>query len=201
MEVSKERLMSFHDKIIDIGGAQGVYITKTGYQKGAIDIAKKYGITLLEIRKPNEKDWDGRIKKINSTIQMIIPHIEKFKIAIDSKWCEKQGITQSDIEKGFYVNSNESYIIDETNNSTKTLIDIFKNLDYSKERKKFSQKYDNAYYINDSLNIKYKIIEISFEYFNNIISHTFEIDGDKTIEAIIKDTLTGEYKSIPYISY
>ena len=36
-----------------------------GFQSGAIVYAQKYGIQLMEIRHPIDKDWEGRIKNIH----------------------------------------------------------------------------------------------------------------------------------------
>lgn len=36
-----------------------------GFQNGAIVYAQKYGIQLMEIRHPIDKDWEGRIKNIH----------------------------------------------------------------------------------------------------------------------------------------
>lgn len=48
-----EKIDAFHSKVADIGGAIGVFVSKNGYQSGAIKLARRYGIQLREIRVPN----------------------------------------------------------------------------------------------------------------------------------------------------
>lgn len=66
--VSLEKVRNFHSVINDIGSAQGVIVTKTGFQKGAVTYAEHHGIDLKLLRKPNDADWEGRIKTISITI-------------------------------------------------------------------------------------------------------------------------------------
>lgn len=63
-----EKIRNFFGVIHDIGNAQGLIVTKTGYQSGAAQFANFYGIGLKELRKPNDLDWQGRIKDIHITI-------------------------------------------------------------------------------------------------------------------------------------
>lgn len=63
-----EKARSFFGVIHDIGNVRGIMVTKNGYQRGAVDFAKFYGISLKLLRKPNELDWQGRIKDIHISI-------------------------------------------------------------------------------------------------------------------------------------
>lgn len=45
----KADLLEFHSKITDIGNLQAICVSKAGYQRGAIDYAKHYGIQLLTL--------------------------------------------------------------------------------------------------------------------------------------------------------
>ncbi len=47
--VEKAEVMEFHSKAIDIGNIQAVFVSKSGYQRGAIDYAQHYGIQLLKL--------------------------------------------------------------------------------------------------------------------------------------------------------
>ena len=66
--VSKEKILAFHDLLKDIGNIHGIFVTTNGYQSGAREYAEKYGIQLMEIRKPNDDDWDGRIRDVTITV-------------------------------------------------------------------------------------------------------------------------------------
>lgn len=47
--VEKSEVVDFHGKIQDIGNIQGIFVSKNGYQSGAVDYANHYGIKLLSI--------------------------------------------------------------------------------------------------------------------------------------------------------
>ncbi|MGP4073235.1 restriction endonuclease [Piscibacillus sp. B03] len=63
-----EKVRNFFGVLHDIGNAQGIIVTKTGYQSGAAEFAKFYGISLKVLRRPNDEDWEGRIKDIHINI-------------------------------------------------------------------------------------------------------------------------------------
>ncbi len=48
-KVEKADVVDFHGKVQDIGNIQGVFISKNGYQSGAITYGNHYDITLLKI--------------------------------------------------------------------------------------------------------------------------------------------------------
>ena len=47
--VEKSQITDFHSKLNDIGNIQGFFVSKSGYQQGAKDYGKHYGIDLLGI--------------------------------------------------------------------------------------------------------------------------------------------------------
>ncbi|WP_052241787.1 restriction endonuclease [Plesiomonas shigelloides] len=64
-----EKVRNFFAVLHDIGNSSGVMVTKSGYQSGAKSFAEHYGIGLKLLRKPNEDDWEGRIKDIHVSIK------------------------------------------------------------------------------------------------------------------------------------
>lgn len=60
-----EKVRNFFAVLHDIGNSNGLMVTKTGYQSGAIDFAEHYGIGIKILRKPNKQDWENRIKDIH----------------------------------------------------------------------------------------------------------------------------------------
>lgn len=63
-----EKVRNFFGVLHDIGNAQGLIKTKTGYQSGVAGFANYYGIGLKVLRRPNDQDWQGRIKDIHIDI-------------------------------------------------------------------------------------------------------------------------------------
>ncbi|MEW6360079.1 MAG: restriction endonuclease [Planctomycetota bacterium] len=67
--ITLEKVRNFFAVLHDIGNCRGLMVTKTGYQSGAVDFAKYYGIGLKLLRRPTKEDWKGKIKSIQ--IQLI----------------------------------------------------------------------------------------------------------------------------------
>lgn len=203
--VSKEKINAFHDKLNDIGGVKGVYVTKKGYQSGAKEIADKYGITLIEMRKPNEKDWEGKIKEIDLNLQLYFQDVYDFSIDVDKNWLEKQNEkTIKEVEiKGHRFNTESTYILDKNTNDKKSIKNIINELTWNKIQgeQEFTKANDNLYLIVEERNLEIKINTIRFKYRYNIGKQQIKIDGEKSIKAIIKDSITGEVSTMPYIQY
>jgi len=85
-----EKVRNFFGVLHDIGNAQGIIVTKTGFQSGAAEYANYYGIDLKLLRKPTEKDWEGLMKDlyINITAKTIVSSENKplmFQIRLKPK--------------------------------------------------------------------------------------------------------------------
>ena len=52
---------------------KGVIVSKEGFTSGAIAIAKQKNISLVEMREPNDADWEGRLKTIHITLHVSSP--------------------------------------------------------------------------------------------------------------------------------
>lgn len=57
------------DDLVD--PAEGVFITRTGYQSGATKVASYYGISIWTFRAPLETDWDGRVRTVTIDIGLM----------------------------------------------------------------------------------------------------------------------------------
>ena len=88
--VSIGAISDFQGRLIDIGGAKGVFVSKNGFQKGAVDYAKQYDIVLKELRYPTVKDWKGRVKTLIFTISICSSHIVKREFEFDMAWIKEK---------------------------------------------------------------------------------------------------------------
>ena len=68
--VSIDKVSAFHDVLNDPQDVHGIVATKVGFQNGAKEWAKKYGIQARIIRHPIEEDWKGRIKDIHLQVNL-----------------------------------------------------------------------------------------------------------------------------------
>lgn len=69
---------------------RGVFVTKTGYQSGAKEVAEKNGILLYELREMTDADWEGCIKVIE--VQMLIqsPNTNIANLILDNDWLKEE---------------------------------------------------------------------------------------------------------------
>ncbi|MGA9213755.1 MAG: restriction endonuclease, partial [Methylocella sp.] len=68
-----EKARNFFAVVHDVGNCAGIMVTKTGYQSGAAAFCKYYGLTPKLLRKPDEKDWEGRVKTIHINMIPRVP--------------------------------------------------------------------------------------------------------------------------------
>lgn len=95
-----EKVRNFYGVLHDIGNAQGIIVTKTGFQSGTAKFAKYYGIGLKILRKPTSLDWEGRIKNINMTItaKSVISSSDK-PLSVQVIWRPKDEMQRLSLEK------------------------------------------------------------------------------------------------------
>lgn len=88
--VDQGRLHAFRSVIDDITAndvtTRGIMITSVGYQSGAKQIAKAYGIAVLELRAPIDADWAGLIRTIHIDLTMQVPSVTNIGVRADPKW-------------------------------------------------------------------------------------------------------------------
>lgn len=129
--VDQGELLKFKAIIDDLPGQpRGIFVSKTGYQSGAIDTAKANGIVLYELREPTDKDWQGRVKTINLSLHFFLPK-NGIEMIPDGKWVLEEAKRlnfQLDDKTNFEFAgmSNEMHLYDKDNNSCATMADVLK---------------------------------------------------------------------------
>lgn len=64
-KVKKEHIFAFKGVLDDLPyGTSGIFVSQSGFQSGAIDVARAYGIRLYELRKPTDEDWGNTITSV-----------------------------------------------------------------------------------------------------------------------------------------
>lgn len=86
--ISKSIVAAFHGILLDIGNMNGIIVTKSGFQKGAKEFAKFYDINLIKLRPPKAEDWKGRLKVIQTDIQLVNSKATGWYIQFDYDWCK-----------------------------------------------------------------------------------------------------------------
>ncbi len=127
--VSKGDVMAFHCVLQDIPGQpNGIYVTKTGYQSGAIEYAKFHGNPLWELRPPTKEDWENRIKDIHFEIHCSTPDV-KLEFSFDNEWARNKfdelGIEP--VELSMAGMKRDIYIFDKQFQQTNETLDSIEN--------------------------------------------------------------------------
>lgn len=82
--VPQKEMLAFVEIIRDLPtGTKGVFITKSGYQKGAINVAKANGIDIYVLRAPNTNDFKNKMMKMQLNLNIEMLYYKDIRIEID----------------------------------------------------------------------------------------------------------------------
>jgi hypothetical protein len=88
--VDQGELLKFKAVLDDIPGQpRGVFVTRAGYQSGALDVAKSNGIIVYELRQPTARDFGG-IHTIAYDLRIFEPHLTGVKMGADIQWLAEE---------------------------------------------------------------------------------------------------------------
>ncbi len=201
-KVSQDKLLTFKSVIDDLPGhPKGIFVTKTGYQKGAKAYAEANDILLYELRKPNDKDWKGYIRNVVIDLTMFVPHISDLKISIDGNWFREHypNVTSKPNLSGYansfclFQNDREKAI------PLQNIInDLVKTNNYSTSPVVIEKEFLEPTYIDygkDGIDVL-KIKKISFVVSFRTINDTITINGDDVVKFILKNVLDNKVNNI-----
>lgn len=85
--VSQGAMLTFKAVLDELpNGTKGIFITKTGYQKGARDVAMANGISIYTFRDTAEESWNGQIPMIEVRLQLRAPFFYKAQFHMPVAW-------------------------------------------------------------------------------------------------------------------
>ena len=79
-KVSKAQALELSGKIDDANIEKGILVSKCGFTRGAVTIAKSKGISLVHLRRPIPSDWDGFLKVVSGEINYIVDVVYDYKL-------------------------------------------------------------------------------------------------------------------------
>lgn len=193
--VSIGRVRDFYGVLVDIPGLSGIFATLVGYQSGARRYADHYGISLKELRSPNETDWRGRVKTIVITFHIVVPEITKFAPQISRSFLDAMS---PDEEIRISINTHEKIIFGPPGSaSSYSYEDLRQMLPHGHETEHgLTHKLllpDHIWKVNGR---ELPIDGVDFVYDVNIEEETKTLDGGALAKAIIKDAISGELKFV-----
>jgi len=184
-----ETVDAFLGKLQDIEVDKGILVTKSGYTGPAKKSAREHGLDLIELRKPAEEDWQGRLKVIHIQMQMYYPEIYNIELKTDRK--ELVGKEMAGL-------ANELILTDENGNLYKDLNQIIQeniNNDWTEEQKVANVIFEKLYFLKVN-NEKIPVKGFSFKYCFHKTPQEIIIDGERTVELIMKNAFTEEIRTI-----
>ena len=197
--VKAEKIEAFKTVLMDLNDPIGIYVTKHGYQKGAIDVAKNYGIQLMVIHGPEDEDWNGYIKTFH--IDLVLQMIEHIRVlvVVDKVWAEENSIHEFHLE-GFM--DSEVYLC--IGDKRESLRQIAEEFPRDKEGKDFKKilKYDKEDVYIECRGTKkiddfrYKIKGFEFTYDIHHYHDSITIDAANMIKAFVKNVIEEETKIV-----
>jgi hypothetical protein len=197
--VNKGELLKFSQILQDIPGQpRGVFVTKTGYQKGAKEVAIANGIILYELRELTDKDWDGSIREININLILKKPNVI-IKPIVDVEWCKTKLREKGHNSLSLHISENRHRIVDENNNTIdiESIIEslIQRAIKEDKEQQREHLFDSNAFLLIDN-EILDKIKIIGVEIIVNLMrsSDQIKIKFDEMIKFILKNVINKDIK-------
>lgn len=198
--VDQGELLEFKGVLDDIPGQpKGVFVTRTGYQKGAFEFAKKNGINLYVLREPTEEDWRGRVRDIFITLYAFLPHSEKVEIIHDEDWLRKEaarrGIRKNNLEVSFAGLTDEIFLEDESRNRLGSIYDIInslypKGMGTLKATKKSRHFEEPTFIITNNPDIpRVKINEVKATVSVSVDKREIKVEGKRIISVILRDVI------------
>ncbi len=100
--VKQEQILAFRAILDDLPGQpRGIFVTRTGYQSGAIEVAKAHGIQIYELREPTAKDMEGKVMSFHLRISVFAPKSTNIEPFFDQAWAvaerERRGFERDEV--------------------------------------------------------------------------------------------------------
>lgn len=192
--VSIGKLRDFHSVLEDIGNINGIFVAKHGFQSGAKQYAKSKNIKLMEIRHPEEEDWEGRIRDIHFQLHAAFVTVTDRKIQLDDEWMKANTAYQKGDQISFHCWNHEVFVEDQEDGTCTSLYELENSLPAECEGKGFQKEfvYSDAYLTSAEWPEKFKLKSIVFTYDVSYAVTKFEILGDQVAKAIVRDVLSGQ---------
>ena len=190
--VPQEKILAFNQILQDIPGQpRGIFITKTGYQKGAREIAEKLNIVLYELRKPTYKDWEGKMRDLKIILHGICSHLISCTPIFDKEYLEEY---YPDLKNRYFVcNPIESNIVDFNGQKQCSFMDLLNklmkvNVGFNEETE-VEKMFDEPLYLLTEKNDKFKVKGLIIKYIVRKIDNEINIKGDNMVGFILCNVL------------
>lgn len=190
--VTVGKIRDFWGVISDIPGLGGIFATKIGYQAGAKKFAAQKGVSLRIVRKPNDNDWDGRVRKLFINAHCINVAIIAFQPRYTQATLERLKALGIDEFKTDFSNY-DPIIFSKDGQPQASYVQMQNALPHDRKSLK-SERYfmpfpDHEFHASG---YELEIDGCEFLYDVNVTTEQSVIDGDDFVHAVIKDVQSGD---------
>ena len=160
---------------------KGVVVSKEGFTSGATALAKQKNIGLVEMREPNDADWEGKIKTIHIMLRLSMPEFYDLELVQPP---------QQTGERVQFTVSGQDIMIKEPGKDPKTLDQIVNSADTSETPP--DQTNEARFPTGTTMQVagldKHAMIEaVRFKVRHHVREEEIVIDGDEAIRLIVKE--------------
>ena len=194
-KVKQEHMYAFKGVLEDFPfGTNGIFVSRSGFQSGAVEVANKHGIKIYELRKPKNSDFEGLLNKIILSIHIRTPDYKNIKIGIDESWVVANKIDIKSIPFRTGVSSYDDLeIVDESGTHICGFVDLLNQLaaEASDDNIHLEKHLDNKYFKTREGSIL-KIRQISGDFGYRESVETMEFEQESIVALILKDLTDGQ---------
>lgn len=193
-KVKKEQIMGFKSKLDDITGASaGIFVSKGGFQKGAIEYAKVHGIKLFLINETH------LINHIIIHQHLRCPHVEHLSVILDKESLESEKRTRG-ISGNIIISRLVSQVTLQNNCGEERLLSEFirdaekpylnRNDDIKTH---ITYKFENTWFLltEDDRLPKIRINGFEFDFYTTTSEEVIKVDPDWVADYILHDVIDG----------
>lgn len=192
-KVKQSDMLTFVGVLNDLpSGTKGIYVSLSGYQSGAINVAKAHGISLYELRPPKSEDWKGYIKVLNLTVTCSTPIFNNISIVLDKEWADTVGALLPNEGTKVFTEKDDLFY-DEDGHPSQSLFELVQELS---NRFPDSVQHIDHKFTNDTFlifNGQYiKVYGISGEFGHSKATMESKIDAEDFVGCVLKDVISGK---------
>ncbi|GEM_PF-2793599 len=112
--ISIGAVRNFARKISDLSGLKGLMVSSKGFSKNAIKEAQSDQIDLLVIRPQEDKDWEGRLKKVHFNLHLKSPaQFIAIRPYFNDYWMQERGYSRAE-GVSFNALNTEIFLVDKS---------------------------------------------------------------------------------------
>lgn len=195
-KVKKEHIFAFKGVLDDLPyGTSGIFVSKSGFQSGAIDVARTHGIRLYELREPTDEDWGNTITSVEIHQHLYVPYFKNLKLTLDKEWLVSH-INRENLPPSGTAFHGDYDIVDEQGNCISSISEVINTFlkKASEEESNFAKDFENSFIVHQGQLLKLK--SLCGEYGFRVSTDVIEINIEDIVGLILKDTLEGSFRQI-----